>query len=100
MQDTERLNAAFAEMGAAAAEAARAMGKFVQAAAAAVNATLQGWGGLISAACIAAAYEAAKRENPQWVHRASFSKKKRTRKKYHDKIMRKYWRGNVWITQN
>lgn len=41
----------------------------------------------------AAAYIEAKREHPEWVHKANYSKKKRTRKKYHDKIMRQYWRA-------
>lgn len=40
----------------------------------------------------AAAYTIAKKEHPEWVHKANYSKKKRTRKKYHDRIMRQYWR--------
>ena len=39
-----------------------------------------------------AAYATASKEHPEWVHKANYSKKKRTRKKYHDKIMRQYWR--------
>lgn len=42
---------------------------------------------------MAAAYAKAKREHPEWVHKANYSKKKRTRKKYHDRIMQQYWRG-------
>lgn len=40
----------------------------------------------------AAAYIEAQKEHPEWVHKANYSKKKRTRKKYHDRIMRQYWR--------
>lgn len=40
----------------------------------------------------AAAYTKAAEAHPEWVHRAMYSKKKRIRKKYNDKIMR-YWRG-------
>lgn len=39
-----------------------------------------------------AAYTKAAEAHREWVHRATYSKKKRIRKKYHDKIMR-YWRG-------
>lgn len=42
----------------------------------------------------AAAYTKAEKEHPEWVHKAIYSKKKRIRKKYHDRIMRQYWRGN------
>lgn len=35
-------------------------------------------------------YQKAMAEHPEWVHRANYSKKKRIRKKYHDRIMRKY----------
>lgn len=41
----------------------------------------------------AAAYTEAKKEHPEWVHKANYSKKKRTRKKYHDRIMRQYRRA-------
>lgn len=37
-----------------------------------------------------AAYEKAKAEHPRWVHMANYSKKKRIRKKYYDRIMRTY----------
>lgn len=40
-----------------------------------------------------AAYTAAANERPEWVHRATYSKKKRIRKKYHDRIMRQYGRA-------
>lgn len=40
----------------------------------------------------ASAYIQAQKEHPEWVHRATYSKKKRIRKKYHDRIMRQYWR--------
>lgn len=40
----------------------------------------------------AAAYTKAKKEHPEWVHKAIYCKKKRIRKKYHDRIMRQYWR--------
>ena len=45
--------------------------------------------------CVAmvAAYNRAKKEHPEWVHKANYSKKKRTRKKYHDRIMQQYWRA-------
>ena len=42
----------------------------------------------------AAAYTKAKKEHPEWVHKAIHCKKKRIRKKYHDRIMRQYWRIN------
>ena len=42
---------------------------------------------------MSAAYTKAKKEHPEWVHKANYSKKKRTRKKYHDKIMQQYRRG-------
>lgn len=41
---------------------------------------------------MAAAYAQAKKKHPEWVHRAEYSKKKRIRKKYHDRIMKAYWR--------
>lgn len=41
----------------------------------------------------AAAYTKAKKEHPEWVHKAKYSKKKRIRKKYHDRIMLQYWRA-------
>ncbi len=40
-----------------------------------------------------AAYNAAAAAHPDWVHRANHAKKKRIRKKYHDRIMREYWRA-------
>lgn len=40
----------------------------------------------------ASAYIQAQKEHPEWVHKANYSKKKRIRKKYHDRIMRQYWR--------
>ena len=43
---------------------------------------------------IIAAYQAAAKEHPQWVHMACHARKKRIRKKYHDRIMRKYGRCN------
>ena len=39
---------------------------------------------------IPAIYKVAEKEHADWVHRANFSKKKRIRKKYHDRIIRKY----------
>ena len=39
---------------------------------------------------IPAIYKVAAKDHGDWVHRANFSKKKRIRKKYHDKIMRMY----------
>lgn len=41
----------------------------------------------------AAAYTKAEKEHPEWVHKAIHCKKKRIRKKYHDRIMRQYWRA-------
>lgn len=41
----------------------------------------------------ASAYIQAQKEHPEWVHKANYSKKKRTRKKYHDRIMKQYWRN-------
>ena len=38
------------------------------------------------------AYVTASQERPDWVHKANYSKKKRTRKKYHDRIVRTYGR--------
>jgi hypothetical protein len=40
-----------------------------------------------------AAYTLAAKEHSEWVHRATYCKKKRIRKKYHDRIMRQYGRG-------
>lgn len=40
-----------------------------------------------------AAYTKAEKEHPEWVHKAIYCKKKRIRKKYHDRIMRQYWRA-------
>lgn len=40
-----------------------------------------------------AAYSKAKKEHPEWVHKATYCKKKRIRKKYHDRIMQRYWRA-------
>lgn len=42
-----------------------------------------------------APYIRAEIERPKWVHYAVNSKKKRTRKKYHDRIMRTYGGGNT-----
>ena len=42
---------------------------------------------------IVSAYIQAKKEHPDWVHKAEFSKKKRIRKKYQDRIMRQCWRA-------
>lgn len=42
---------------------------------------------------IVSAYTKAKKEHPDWVHKAKFSKKKRIRKKYIDRIMRQCWRA-------
>lgn len=39
-----------------------------------------------------AAYTKAQHEHPEWVHKAEYSKKRRVRKKYHDRIMREYLR--------
>lgn len=39
-----------------------------------------------------AAYTLAAKEHSEWVHRATYCKKKRIRKKYHDRIMRQYGR--------
>ena len=36
------------------------------------------------------AYAMASQERPEWVHKVNYSKKKRTRKKYHDRIVRTY----------
>ena len=41
---------------------------------------------------VLAAYNVAAKEHSEWVHMATYSKKKRIRKKYHDRIMRQYWR--------
>jgi len=40
-------------------------------------------------------YVKADAEHPEWVHRAIYSKKKRIRKKYHDRIMRTYGQGEM-----
>lgn len=39
------------------------------------------------------AYRQARQEHPDWVHIAQYSKRKRIRKKYHDRIMREYGGG-------
>lgn len=35
-------------------------------------------------------YQIAAANHPEWVHRANYSKKRRVRKKYHDRIIRQY----------
>lgn len=88
MTDVERVNEAFRELFAAFAEATEAVAEIVSE--------------FVKGLCdqvphnilqIFAAYETASRERPEWVHKARYSKKKRTRKKYHDRIVRTYWRG-------
>lgn len=62
----------------------------VEAFAEAVSGCMHNLSFLATVAQIRAAYSKAKIEHPEWVHRAEYSKKKRIRKKYHDRIMRKY----------
>ena len=45
-------------------------------------------------AAMVAAYNQVKKEHPEWVHKANWSKKKRIRKKYHNRIVRQYWRAD------
>lgn len=85
MQEFERLNETIGNLADAATKAAIAMCE----AAIAVISTVDIDGfckkcnGLIEACC----------GHPEWVHRAKYSKKKRIRKKYRDRIMRQYRRA-------
>jgi hypothetical protein len=85
MLEIERLGEAFANLATAAGEVALALGETAVA--------------LISALPVdeiaeqLAAYQEAGNEHPEWVHMANYSKKKRIRKKYHDRIMRQYRRA-------
>lgn len=64
--------------------------RLVEAFAEAISGCLPNLSTLTTVALIGDAYSKAKIEHPEWVHRANYSKKKRIRKKYHDRIMRKY----------
>ena len=87
MTKMERVNEAFRELFAACAETTEAVAEMVSE--------------FVKRLCdqvphnilqVFAAYETASRERPEWVHKAKYSKKKRTRKKYHDRIVRTYGR--------
>ena len=79
MHEFERLGKAFANLATAAGECVLALGEVVVTLAAAYPTV--------------AAYQEAGKEHPEWVHMAKYSKKKRIRKKYHDRIMRQYRRA-------
>lgn len=82
MDEYKKLYESFVAVGHAVADAANSLGEFMRAYAVK----------LLPTAKIIAAYEAAKKEHPEWIHRAAHSKKKRIRKKYHDRIMQEYGR--------
>lgn len=88
MTEWERVSAAFEKLADAFGETVSALIDWVGAAVKALCEALP-YENIITAA----AYAAAKREKPEWVHKANYCKKKRIRKKYHDKIMRTYGRG-------
>lgn len=88
MTEWERVSAAFEKLAAACSETASALVEWAGAAVKALCEALP-----YETIIAAAAYAAAKKEHPEWVHKAKYCKKKRIRKKYHDRIMRKYGRG-------
>ncbi len=70
----------------------RTFGECCAAAAKIIAELVEMWATTVSKDPVIVAYTVAAKEYPEWVHRAIYSKKKRTRKKYHDKIMRAYGR--------
>ena len=86
--ENERLNEAICNLRSSMIEFGAALGECVLAAARTVSKTLK------SVSFIAVAYSKAEREHPEWIHKAQYSKKRRIRKKYHDRIMREYWGCN------
>lgn len=91
MQSIERLGEAFNKAAAALAEFAAALAECISCSAECLG---EAFAQFVAGADIApiAAYTAASQEHPEWVHRATYSKKKRIRKKYHNRIMRMYGR--------
>ncbi len=88
MQSSEKLGEAFSKAAAAFAECAHAVVEYI--------CEMEGaWAQILAGVDIAqiVAYQAAEQDHSEWVHRATYSKKKRIRKKYHDKIMRMYGRA-------
>lgn len=85
MQGFERLGEAFSKMALAVGECVAAFAECISEITASLS---QG-----EFALMLAAYNAAEKERREWIHRAKYSKKKRIRKKYHDKIMRAYKGG-------
>lgn len=88
MSEWEKAREAFGKLADACAEASAAIAAWV-------SATVKGLCETLDVAAIIemAAYATVNKEHPEWVHRALYSKKKRIRKKYHDRIMRKYGRA-------
>lgn len=85
MQSIERLNEALRETAEAAMKVAQAfVDCFCEIAADFLRETI----------VVLTAYNVAAKERSEWVHMATYSKKKRIRKKYHDRIMRNYGRAD------
>lgn len=79
MDEHKKLCELLVAFGHAAADVATALGEFQRAF-------------VVKLLPIGEAYAAAKKEHPEWIHRAKHSKKKRIRKKYLDRIMQEYGR--------
>lgn len=88
MTEWERLQASFAKLAEACNEATKAVADWVCSVVKSFSESLD-----FESIIQASAYIKAKKEHPEWVHKAIHSKKKRIRKKYHDRIMRQ-WRIN------
>lgn len=88
MSEWEKAREAFGKLVDACAEASAAIAEWV-------GATVKGLCETLDVAAIIkmAAYATVNSKHPEWVHRALYSKKKRIRKKYHDRIMREYGRA-------
>lgn len=87
MTELERVTDAVAKLAEACNEATKAVGDWVCSVIKAFCESLD-----FESIMQASAYIQAQKEHPEWVHRATYSKKKRIRKKYHDRIMRQYGR--------
>lgn len=88
MNEWERVREAYAKLAYACAEASAAIVAWASAAVKTLCETLD-----LESIVKMAAYATVNKEHPEWVHRALYSKKKRIRKKYHDRIMREYGRA-------
>lgn len=84
MQELERLHKASVQLGSAFGEFFSAVADYLGKTLKNISPTLKEIGS------VGAAYNTARAEHPEWVHRANYSKKRRIQKKYHDRIMREY----------